>query len=171
MCAAGMLCAGGDGGWGGVGVERCGDVRWSGGVWRGRGWRVLVSGGTVCARVVRCSWVWGGRGGAGGGAGVGRVALEGACECWWPVVCGRRSCVVAILAGVSYLWECRVSDSGSGRARGVCWLWALQEGACGDGGPVLCAAVGLARRCWGPYWKASTILSCWGGWRAAARVP
>ena len=129
-------------------VARVGDVRWSGGVWRGRGWRVLVSGGTVCARVVRCSWVWGGAWGGWGGAGVGRVALEGACECWWPVVCGRRSCVVAILAGVSYLWECRVSDSGSGRARGVCWLWALQEGAC----------VVMGARCCAPQWA----------WRGAA---
>ena len=52
----------------GVGWElRCGVVRWSGGVWRGRGWRVLVSGGTVCAWVARCSWVLGvgGRGGGG----------------------------------------------------------------------------------------------------------
>ena len=135
----------------------------------GEGGGVCLYRGGLCVHGSRAAlgfWGW-----VGGGAGVERVALEGACECWWPVVCGRRSCVVAILAGVSYLWECRVSDSGSGRARGVCWLWALQGGACGDGGPVLCAAVGLARRCWGPYWEASAILSCWGGWRAAARVP
>ena len=131
-------------------VARVGDVRWSGGVWRGRGWRVLVSGGTVCARVVRCSWVWGGRGGAGGGRGGwegcagGGMRVLVACGVWSSLLCGGYTGRRQLSVGVSCV-RFRV-----GACAGCVLVVGLAGGCmCGDGGPVLCAAVGLARRCWG----------------------
>ena len=77
-------------------------------------------------------------------------AVEGLRRLGWSVACGRRSRGGytdrrLLLVGVACV------RSGFGRARGVCWLWALLGDACGDGGSVRCVAVGLARRCWRLY--------------------
>lgn len=112
-------------------------VWWSGGVWGGRGWRVLVSGCRV--RGSRAALLGSGR------AGVDRATLRRgrrrlvACAVWLSLAVGPG------LASVFCSGEVACARARCGAQLGVRWLWGLVGGACGVVGLLQHGSMGAGR--------------------------